>query len=66
MQETVRSHTKGEAEGAHEGLVADDNGDGGDDREAQRPHRPSWNFFPPTPISAATLQTITAHLIRPA
>jgi hypothetical protein len=30
------------------------------------PTVPSWNFSPPTPISAATLQTIIAHLIRPA
>ena len=46
MQETVRSHTKGEAEGAHEGLVADDNGDGGHNGEAQRPHRPQLELLP--------------------
>jgi hypothetical protein len=53
VQGIVRSHTEVEAEAAHERLVADDDGDGGDHGEDQRPHRPQLELSPPTPISAA-------------
>jgi hypothetical protein len=46
VQGIVRSRTEVEAEGAHERLVADDDGDGGDDGEAQRPHRPQLELLP--------------------
>jgi hypothetical protein len=46
VQETVRSHTEVEAEGAHERLVADDDGDRGHHGEAQRPHRPQLELLP--------------------
>ena len=45
----IGSHTEDEAEGAHERLVADDNGDRGDDGEAERPHRPQLELLPSQP-----------------
>jgi hypothetical protein len=49
MSDKIGSHTEVEAKGAHESLVADDDGDGGHHREAERPHRPQLELLPRHP-----------------
>jgi hypothetical protein len=48
----IGSRTEDEAKGAHEGRVADDNGDLGDSRERLRASTVrSWNFTPAIGLS---------------
>jgi hypothetical protein len=49
MSDKIGSHTEVEAKGAHESLVADDDGDGGHHREAECPHRPQLELLPRHP-----------------
>jgi hypothetical protein len=56
ISDKIGSHTKVEANRAHESLVADDDGDRGYHREDECTHRSSWNFSPATPISTSPLQ----------